>query len=109
MKPKILLIDDTRDEASRGLSMKVDLIARTYWAGLLALKAQSWDLILLDHDLQSYDSEGKERTGYDLICAIERMIASGEMEKPKKIVCVSSNPPGRDRIEMVIASLYRGD
>lgn len=98
------MIDDTRDETS--VQRRIDLIARNYWTGIDALaKMGPWDVVLLDHDLHSYKN-GKEFTGYDVICEIERMINNSEMERPHHIICVSSNPPGRARINMVIERLY---
>lgn len=103
---RILLIDDTRDESAPNIQRRVDLIARNYWTGVDALvKMGPWDLVLLDHDLHSY-LDGKEYTGYHIICEIERMVNNSEMERPDKIVCVSSNPPGRARINSVIEKLY---
>lgn len=107
MKQRVLLIDDTRDEGSPEVNRRVDVIARNYWEGYKQLELNgSWDLVLLDHDLNSYDKDGIEFTGYDLICDIERMINNSQVERPNKIEWVSSNPPGRARIEVVIKKLY---
>lgn len=101
------MIDDTRDESN--VSQRIDLIARTYWTGIAALeKMGPWDLLFLDHDLNSFEPGptlerlGRERTGYDVICFLEE----NPQFLPKEIRCISSNPAGRKRIEMVIQKLY---
>lgn len=103
MKRRVLLIDDTRDETAPNIMMRVDLIARNYWAGRQALRELGpWDLLLLDHDLNSYDESGKEFTGYDIVCFLEYSINS----RPKDIKLVTSNPVGRSRMEVVLKKLY---
>lgn len=99
---KVLLIDDTREESAPNIMRKVDLIARTYSMGIEALtKLGPWDLVLLDHDLNSY-VEGKEYTGYDICCFLEANLEY----LPKDIQLVSSNPPGRKRMSAVVSKLY---
>lgn len=103
---RVLLIDDTREETAPNIMRKIDLIARTYWTGIDSLvKMGPWDLLLLDHDLSSFDSvNGKEYTGYDIMCFLE---ANPEY-LPKEIKIVSSNPVGRKRMQLVIDKLYEG-
>lgn len=86
---RILLIDDSRN-------MDVTKIARDYYEGVLALSCRRWDLVYLDHDL------GGDKTGYDIMCWLEEH----QDCLPPKIVCISANPPGRDRINAVIKKLY---
>jgi hypothetical protein len=98
-----VMIDDTRDETHVGCAL--DLIARNYFSGLEVLKSFQISTLYLDHDLHSYSECGtKEFTGYDLICYLE----SNPDRLPEKIICVSSNPVGRARIEQVIKKLYGG-
>lgn len=88
----ILLIDDMRN-------LPADLTCRTYTEGIAALRERGpWSLLLLDHDL------GEDRSGYDVICWLEE----NPEFLPGEIRCVSSNPPGRARIEQVARRLYRG-
>ena len=61
---RTLLIDDTRN-------LPATLTARDYNTGIEALKTGGWDLLLLDHDLASFDDDGRERTGYDVMCWLE--------------------------------------
>lgn len=104
---KVLLIDDTRAEDAPNILRKIDLIARTYWAGIGALtKFEKWDILLLDHDLNSFDAAtGREYTGYDIMCFLE----ANQEFLPGKIEIVSSNPVGRKRMQMVIDQLYKKD
>ena len=100
---RILLIDDCRDETSPNVQRKVSVIARNYWEGIKQLlKNGPWDLLLLDHDLSSYESGGLEKTGYDVVCFLERY----PEYLPTKTIIVSSNPSGRDRMKMVLDKLY---
>jgi hypothetical protein len=95
---RTLAIDDTRElpEAS--------VLARNYFEGILQLEKNGpWDLLLLDHDLASFDENGREKTGYDIMCWLEE----NKQFLPKKIECVSANPVGRSRITSLIVSLYR--
>jgi hypothetical protein len=94
---RTLLIDDIRN-------LEADVIARNYNEGIKQLKHNgSWDLLLLDHDLASFDENGKEYTGYDIMCWLEANIRY----LPKEIRCVSDNPVGRDRINKVVQALMR--
>lgn len=85
---RTLLIDDCRD-------LRADVIARNFEAGKhLLTTAGPWDCLLLDHDLSSYGSDGREQTGYDIACLLERFPAL----RPQKVILVTSNPVGRERI-----------
>ena len=105
---RILLIDDTRMETAPNIMRRVDLIARNYWTGIDSLtKMGPWDLLLLDHDLSSYDANGKEWTGYSIMCWLED--PQNESFRPKEIRIVSSNPEGARRMQVVIDKLYKKD
>jgi hypothetical protein len=96
---RTLLIDDMRN-------LPADKVARSYKDGIDALTNEGpWDLLLLDHDLGSYDEWGREKTGYDIICFLE----ANPGLKPKSIRIVSSNPVGRQRMQVVIDKLYGGE
>ena len=101
---RILLIDDTRDETN--VKRRVDLIARNYWSGILALeKLGPWDLVFLDHDLNTFYPDGKELTGYDIVKFLEQ----NPHLLPADVQLVSSNPPGRARMGQVLSKLYGRD
>jgi hypothetical protein len=108
---RFLLIDDMRN-----LETVVDMytnfehdeyrgtVARTYQDGIDALRNNPpFDFLFLDHDLASYDGEGREKTGYDVVCFLE---ANSGLVPTKDIICVSSNPVGKQRIKMVVDKLY---
>lgn len=95
---RTLLIDDVRTIGDP------DLIARNYWSGVTCLATfPQWELLLLDHDLASFDAKGKEKTGYDIMCWLEEHTEY----LPKKIELVTSNPVGRKKMQLVIDQLYK--
>ena len=80
--------------------LPADRIARTFDDGIKALKQEGpFDILYLDHDLGDPDPN---KTGYGVMNFLE---ANPEL-LPKKIICISSNPPGKQRIQMVIDKLY---
>jgi hypothetical protein len=92
-----LLIDDTR-------VMCVDVIARNYDEGIEALTNMGpWDTLYLDHDLSSYDKDGREMSGRDIM----KFLLSNPKFAPKEIVCVSGNPIGKREIEHQIQDLKK--
>jgi len=96
-KDRTLLIDDLRE-------LEADSVARNYWEGILELEGNGpWDLLLLDHDLASFDDEGKEWTGTDVMNWLE----ANPQHLPAAIIFVTSNPVGRDRMERIRQRLYK--
>lgn len=92
---KTLLIDDMRN-------IQADVVARTYDEGIEALKNQGpFSLLYLDHD---FGDPSPSKTGYSIMCFLE---ANPEY-KPEKIIIVSSNPVGRQQMQVVINRLYGG-
>lgn len=89
---KTLLIDDMRN-------IEADRVARTFDEGIEALRSHFWDLLYLDHDLGDPDPK---KTGYDIMCFIE----SNQEYMPAKILLVTSNPVGRQKMQAVIDKLY---
>lgn len=103
---KSLLIDDSREvdfvEATWGV--KVTNVARTFAEGINALKNDGpFEVLLLDHDLASYDEEGNELTGYKVMLFLEENVHL----LPARIELVTSNPVGRDNMKVVINRLYK--
>jgi len=102
IKKTVLLIDDTRDEGSVG--RRVDIIARNYWTGIECLKLKKWDVLLLDHDLNSFVfGTSKEYTGYDIMLFLEEH----PEHLPEEIIFVTSNPPGRARMIAAYEAIKR--
>lgn len=92
-KRRTLLIDDMRN-------IKADVIARTYDQGLLAIMNNPpFEVLYLDHDL---GDPAPNKTGYDILNFIE----VNPHLKPKKIVLVTSNPVGLQKMRVVIDKLY---
>ena len=77
-------------------------VARTYDDAARLLAAYDYDEVAFDHDLG--DERQPERTGYDLLCAIER----GDLRKPRKARLITWNPVGRARMLVVIRRLWAG-
>lgn len=103
---KILLIDDARDidYINRGWNVKVTHVARTFAEGIKALKENGpFDILLLDHDLDSFDEEKNELTGYMIMIFLEQNLHL----LPKKVELVTSNPVGRAKMQVVIDKLYK--
>ncbi len=96
MAKRVLLIDDLRDR-------NADVTARNYNDGIRQLKENGpWDLLLLDHDIASYDKQHKEMTGYHIICWLEENLKY----LPGEVKCISASPVGKERINKVICKLY---
>lgn len=115
MKTRTLLIDDLRD-------LKADVIARNPIEGIKQLTyCGPWDTLLLDHDMATYDDNGREITGYDVLLWIEERLhslSSGEHEKdviklaidmyiPKEIKLVTDNASAREKMLLAIEAIYR--
>jgi len=102
---KTLLIDDMRD-------IKADVIARTFEAGIHALKTNSYgrfEILFLDHDLgeegfAEVDGEKYPANGYGIMCFLE----NNTHLLPHMITLVTSNPVGRKNMQVVIDKLYGG-
>lgn len=90
---RTLLIDDIRN-------LPADRVARTFEDGIEALKNEGpWELLLLDHDLGQED--GKDGTG------IVNFLEQNTSCMPKEVRIVSSNPVGRNRMQLVINKIYK--
>jgi hypothetical protein len=91
---KTLLIDDLRN-------IKADVVARSFDEGIEALKNQGpFKTLYLDHDLGDPDPR---KTGYDIMCFLEE----NQQYMPESVLCVSANPIGRQKIQVVIDKLYK--
>lgn len=90
---KTLLIDDLRN-------LPADMIARTYKAGIDALRyCGPWDVLLLDHDLGEPDPK---HTGYGIMCWLEE----NKEFVPGNIEFVTANPVGRKNMLAAYKKLY---
>ena len=91
-----LFVDDCREwyDGTKGW-----IVVRTYDEAIQALQTHEFKHVSLDHDL------GLGKSGYDVICWIEKENFEVGFTIPPSIVCHSSNPVGRKRIEQVITKL----
>jgi hypothetical protein len=95
----ILWVDDIRNPPRDLVDCDV---ARTYHEALALLRANAYNAIYLDHDLASFDGDGRERTGYDLVLQIVQMKLDG-LPVPKTYHLLTANPVGRENMAAVIA------
>lgn len=102
---KTLLIDDVRDPGyvNAKWNVKVTDVARTFSEGINALKQGNVGTLLLDHDLASFDGEDNELTG----CSIMLFLEENPEYLPRRIILVTSNPVGRDKMQVVMNKLYQ--
>jgi len=101
---RVLLIDDMRDleyvMPTYQWNIDIGIVARTFDEGINALQYSGpFDILYLDHDLGDMDPR---KTGYDIMCFLE---ANTEL-LPKSIKLVTSNPVGRQKMQVVINKLY---
>ena len=92
-----LAIDDKRD-------IKCDKIARNYDDGIKYLQEKVWDVLYLDNDLGQVKKNGKEKSGYKVLCWLEE----NPHHLPKQIILVTQNPVERVRMTKLINKLYGG-
>lgn len=91
-----LFVDDKRDPPTEAW-----LIARDYMTAIMALETGLITIISLDHDL------GDAKTGYDVICWIEKQVRTNDFIPPKIMTCHSANPVGKTRIEQAIKAINK--
>lgn len=81
-------------------------IARTQYYFMSLLEDEEFDIITFDHDIECYDEEGKEVTGYDLLkWALDYFYTNN-----KKIPVMyfhSMNPIGKANMEGYLASFTK--
>jgi NAD+-processing family protein with receiver domain len=76
-------------------------LARTYDEAVYFISTGKVEAISLDHDL------GEEKTGYDLACLLENLVMRHVVVAPEQMLCHSSNPVGRQRIEACFMAIRR--
>jgi hypothetical protein len=77
------------------------VLARTFAEAIEHLERGNIESISLDHDL------GEERTGYDIVCYIERLVHADAEYLPPAIVVHSANPVGREAIKRARTAIQR--
>lgn len=104
-----ILIDDERNTLPDGSIP--DIIIRNFGAAMLfwmLWDEWSWENLELyvDHDL----GNPEDGSGYDFLANIEATMASPDtkpIQLPAKIVVVSANIPGAERMEACVKSIYK--
>lgn len=77
------------------------IVATSYNDAISKLTEYDFELVSLDHDLASFNEDGREMTGYDVALWIVEQKYQG-LKIPDKIWAHSANPVGAQRIEGVI-------
>jgi hypothetical protein len=86
------------------LLIPTNYVARSYSEGIAALRDLGpWDTLLLDYDLASYDQDGRERTGFDVLVFLEEH----PDKRPSIVKLVTSNPVGRKRMMALLVGRLR--
>lgn len=76
-------------------------IARNYDEAIHLLSTHHYDIVSFDHDIASWDENGREMTGYDVLLWIVQRKMDG-LVVPNEYRIHSANPVGRDRMKGVI-------
>ena len=101
---KVLLIDDqrTKEFIKSVYGVTVSSVAKNYQEGVDQLTNHGpWDVLLLDHDLGSFDENGKELTG----SSIMQFLQQNKQLLPKTVVFVTSNPAGLKHMEAILKDI----
>lgn len=94
-----LYVDDVRDKPDWCVGYWD--VARNYNEAITLLTANQYDELSLDHDIASFDDNGREMTGYDIALWLAERKFNGEYIPPK-VFCHSANPVGVKNILGVI-------
>jgi hypothetical protein len=90
----ILLIDDLRtaeDAIYQSGVSTISKIARTFDEAIKSLdRGLPWKTVILDHDLASYDENGSEKTGYDVV----KWLSEHQEALPQQVYLITSSPVG---------------
>ncbi len=90
----ILWIDDIRNPPAELSGCDV---ARSYQAALQLLEKNIYSTIYLDHDLASFEADGREKTGYDIVLYLVQRKMDG-LPVPKNYHLLTANPVGYDNM-----------
>jgi DNA-binding NtrC family response regulator len=85
----ILFVDDEKDPVWYGLNLSEVHIAKTFRQARELLEKNTYDIIYLDHDIRSTKVDGTD--------VIKLCVKLNKL--PKKIVCISWNHAGINRIK----------
>lgn len=94
----VLWVDDIRNPPQE---LEGCDVARTYHEALAFLEKTSYDTIYLDHDLASFEADGREKTGYDIVLYLVQRKTDG-LSVPKQYHLLTANPVGFENMLAVI-------
>lgn len=94
----ILWVDDIRNPPADITGCD---IARSYAEAIAYLGKNEYETIYLDHDLASFEADGREKTGYDLVLYIVQRKMDG-LHVPKNYHLLTANPVGHENMQAVI-------
>jgi len=95
-----LYVDDIRPLPVHYSSQEWD-VARTYDEAITKLQQNKYTTLSLDHDIASWNSEGREMTGYDIALWLAQR-QHDNLYIPSTILVHSANPVGVANIQSVI-------
>ena len=78
-------------------AMRVSYIARSFSKAIEKLSTEKWDILYISHDLAKF-----KRSGYDVM----EFLKENPHYAPKIIICISSNPSKKSRINGIIEDMY---
>jgi hypothetical protein len=99
-----LFVDDERNPPDETWD-----VARNYSEALDKLTNNKYDVLSLDHDIASFDPDGREKTGYDItLWLVDKHHSNRYFHVPSKIKVHSANPVGKKNMESVIRRYLLG-
>lgn len=101
MKLTGLFVDDVRDPWDKTVEWTV---ARTFHHAMVALEANHYDVVSLDHDLGSFYGS-REMTGYDILMWMVQQKVENRLV-PRYVRVHSANPVAQLKMRMVIDQYF---
>lgn len=98
-----LYVDDERPLPDRykNKNDKWD-VAKNYDEAIKLLSKNKYDIVSLDHDIASWNKDGREMTGYDIALFLAQRKHDGDYVPPE-IFAHTANPVGKKNIDSVIS------
>jgi hypothetical protein len=97
-----LYVDDIRNiPASYQNDNEVWDLARNYDQAIKMLQITDYDMLSLDHDIASWNDDGREMTGYDITLWLAQRKIDG-LYTPPEIFVHSANPVGVRNMNAVL-------
>lgn len=97
-----LFVDDERNPPNEQLWD----VARSYDEAIEMLKTEPYDVVSLDHDIASYDEDGRERTGSDVLNYLVELKVYQDIHAPQFVYVHSANPSAYRSMELAINKYF---